>query len=126
MSQLALPLGFRDFWRGLVETHIRTGIATVTLKEFAFTVDSSPSNISDALAERDRKRLAGEHLIALLDMQPRELTIATLKTLAARYGCRVEPEPMSPEQENRITREYLATNAPGLMSGLNKALGRVP
>lgn len=33
---------------------------------------------------------------------------------------------LTPEEENRITRDYLATNAPGLIAGLNRALGRTP
>jgi hypothetical protein len=110
-------------WSAVLD-EVRMGVALVTLKEFAYRVDSSPSNLADALAERDRKRLAAEHLVRLVDMLPPANQL-TLARAVVGPGLKVERvAPLTPEEELRATREYLAANAPGLVPGLMKALGR--
>lgn len=110
-------------WAGVLD-EVRLSVAVVTLKEFAYRVDSSPSNVADAIAERDRKRLAAEHLVRLVDMLPPANQVSLARAIVGP-GLKVErAAPLTPEEELRATREYLAANAPGLVPGLMKVLGR--
>lgn len=103
----------------------KAAVAAVTLKEFAYRVDAQPSGVADALAERDRKRLAAEHLLALLTMAPEDHRRALLDAIARPLGYRVERVvPLTPSEEVAATRAYLAKMAPGLLAGLDKEIGR--
>lgn len=111
-------------WDHVLET-AKIAVAAVTLKEFSFRVDAQPSNLADAIAERDRKRLAAEHLLALITMAPEDNRIALLVAIAKPLGYRVERVlPLTPTEEIKATRDYLAKMAPGLLAGLDKEIGR--
>lgn len=103
----------------------KVAVAAVTLKEFAYRVDAQPSNLADALAERDRKRVGAEHLIVLLTIAPEVHRRALLDAIAKPLGYKVERvAPLSPAEEIKATRDYLAKMAPGLLAGLDKEVGR--
>lgn len=123
MSQLDLYTNEEPRWVAVRE-EARVAVAVVTLKDFAFRCDDTPSHISDALVERNQRRLSGRHLVTLIDLAPPPNALALARQVVGpRF--RVEPAIVhTPEEEARITREYLAANAPGLVPGLMKALGR--
>ena len=104
---------------------LKPGVDTVTLKEFAFRIDARPSNVSDALAQRDRKRLAAEHLIVLLRLMPESNRAGMLNAIAGPLGYRVERVvALTPEERAKKAIEYVEKNAPGLLPGLVKEIGR--
>lgn len=123
-DQLDLYTNDEPRWAS-VRDEARVAVAAVTLKEFAFRCDVSPSAVADALAERDQKRLAARHLVKLIDIAPPQHQHALLVAICGPAGFRVERvAPLTPDEEVRRTRAYLAANAPGLLPGLEKVLGR--
>lgn len=112
-------------WEHILEEHVKPGVAAVTLKEYAFRCDAKPSNMSDALAERDHKRLGAEQLIMLLRILPEANRVALLEAIAKPLGYRVERVvTLTPDEALRKAREYMRINAPGLLPGLDKEIGR--
>jgi len=124
MTQLGLNLGHPDHWQELREL-VRQAVAAISLKEIAYRCDSSPSALADAIAERDRKGLRAEHLVAILHAAPESSRQAILEAIVAPLGYKVERvAPLKPEEENRLIRAFLEKNAPGLLPALTKELGR--
>jgi hypothetical protein len=123
VSQLDLYTRDDPRWVAVRE-EAKIAIAVVTLKDFAFRCDASPSSIADGIAERDQKRMAARHLVTLIDIAPRDNALALARQVVGpRF--RVEHAVVyTPEEEARITRDYVARVAPGLLPGLMKELGR--
>jgi hypothetical protein len=59
------------------------------VKELAYQVDASPSLVSDALREQDRKRVAAEWLVTLFARAPADAVLPILQRLAAIKGFEV-------------------------------------
>jgi hypothetical protein len=76
-------------WANLLDA-IRLAVGELGgIKELAYQVDSSPSLVSDALAERDRKRVAAEWLVTIILRAPEPAALALLQRLADLRGCEV-------------------------------------
>lgn len=107
-----------------VRDEAKIGVAIVTLKDFAYRCDASPSGLSDALAERQDKRLAARHLVVLIDMLPPANRLALVRKIAGPDFCVERAVTLTPEDEARIMREFIASKVPGLLPELMKAIGR--
>lgn len=106
-----------------VREEAKIAVAVLTLKDFAYRCDASPSGIADALAERDQKRLAARHLVTLIDTAPPANQLALLQTIAAPAGYRVERVvPLTVEEENKKLKKLIADLAPGLLPAMERAL----
>lgn len=104
-------------WEEEILPVVRSAIERLTLKECASLFDASPSNISDALAERDRKRPALEWLVALLVAAPHATKLELLTALCNVAGY------MPPERKRVLTAEerhekYRAAVAKRLAAGV--------
>lgn len=78
---------------------VRAIVARVTPKEVAFQLDTSSSNLADALNERDRKAFRAEALICLLLMADDDERQAVLEPIANALGFEViKAKKLSPEQ----------------------------
>jgi hypothetical protein len=96
-------------WVDLREA-FRSAVAAIGLKEAAFRLDVSPSLLSDALAERDRKGLRLEWLPALLLIAPAEHAATILGLLASMRGLEVvRRKALTPEEKlERLTEKLRA------------------
>jgi hypothetical protein len=88
-------------WEEEILPVVRSAIERLTLKECASLFDASPSNISDALSERDRKRPAMEWLVALLVAAPHAVKLELLAALCdvAGYMAPERKRVLSPEEK---------------------------
>jgi hypothetical protein len=101
-------------WDGVLEA-IRAAVGEMGgVKELAYQVDASPSLVSDALAERDRKRVAAEWLVTLLLRAPEPCAAALLQRLAELRGYEVKRRrPMTAEEKlERLTEKLRARLGP--------------
>lgn len=90
MSQLGLKYKQdpqdAEWWESVLEA-MRAGVVGMGgTKELAYLADSSPTLVSDALAERDRKRAAAEWLVLVLAHAPEDDAVAIYKALLAIRG----------------------------------------
>ena len=94
-------------WRPLLD-EFRAIVHRVTPKEAAHQLDTSGSNLGDALFERDRKALRFEAGLVLLLMIPVQERLAVLRPLMRGLGFDIEPtKKLTPEQENQRLRQAL-------------------
>ena len=101
--QAALPWGNRyeaqEGWQAMLVV-LRAITARAGLKEIAFDCDTSPSQLADALAERDRKAIRAEWIPVFLRHADDAERAAILVELAAPVGFEVQraaPQ-LTPEQ----------------------------
>lgn len=103
--QPQLPWGVsyevRESWAR--QLHILRAIAArVGAKEIAFDCDTSPSQLADALADRDRKAIRAEWYRVFLHHGDEAERAALLRELAEPVGFEVrEAEPLTPEEKLR-------------------------
>ena len=122
-----LRMRFRDssWFDTAVLPAIQNAVARVTLKEFAFACDSSPSLLSDKLAERNGKGLRVRELCTLVEIAPpaaeQELLAALITPRGFEAPKRREPLTAA-EKLERIERE-LANLGPFGAHVLRSALG---
>lgn len=99
-------------------------------KEVAYRLDVAPSQLTDALCERERKDVKAKWLWTVLHMcqetPGRESLVRDFMELTgARYGYEVErKKTRTPEEELREMRELLRREAPGVLALVDKELGR--
>ena len=97
-------------WDELLDA-IRTAVDGMGgVKELAFQVDASPSLVSDALHERDRKRVAAEWLVTIVQRAPADAVQLVLQKLAALRGYEVRRrKALTPEERLERALEKLRT-----------------
>lgn len=103
-------------WRDRVLPMVRAAIERLTLKECAVLFDSSPSGISDALSERERKRPALEWLVVLLVAAPEATRLELLTELCrvAGYKAPERARELTAEEELRLWKRAVQRLAPGI------------
>lgn len=89
-TQFSLPFrkdaAAEDQWAELLEL-VRLAVEAMGgVKELAYQVDSSPSMVSDALREQDRKRVAAEWLVPIILRAPIETVQPIIAKLAELRG----------------------------------------
>ena len=104
---------------------IRIAVDAIGLKTAAAECDLSPSGLSDALAERDRKGLRFRSVVGLLRALPADLRESILRALVEPFGLELKARrPMTAAEELAETRAAIADFAPGLMRDINTRVGR--
>lgn len=95
-------------------------------KEVAFKLDIAPSNLSDALNERERKDVKGKWISTVRRMCSPVQIDEYVKLLCAQHDYEVPArrKAITPEQELRAVRALLKVHAPAVLDVVNKELGR--
>lgn len=119
----AASVGAGD-WSELV-TWFRRAVEVVGEKEVAFRLDIKPSNLTDALLERERKDIKFKWACTILRMCPESLVREFIEIIGRQHGYVVARQRVrTPEEELRETRELLRREAPGVLALLDKEMGR--
>lgn len=94
-------------------------------KEVAFRLDIGPSQLTDALNERERKDIKAKWFRTVLRMCPEVLVREYFEIEGRQLGYRIERvKARTPEEELREMRELLKREAPGVLAIVDKELGR--
>jgi hypothetical protein len=109
MSQAALDFGggwrCAQAWAELLET-LNAAVTHVGRKEAAYNLDTSPSQLANALAERDRHYLRASWLPYLVAVAPSHRPV---EILAGLRGLELSPrKPMTPAEELAELRAAVA------------------
>jgi hypothetical protein len=109
-----------DAWPRVLEEVMRV-VAIVTLKEAAHDLDTSPSYLANALAQRDRHYLRPEWLLYFVLKDP---TTRLLEAIAGVASCDVKRrEPISDAERGRRLDSALDTLDPDLAALVRKRAG---
>jgi len=104
----------------------RRAVDVIGHKEVAYRLDVQPSNLTDALMERERKDVKGKWISTVRRMVTPSLLDEYMGLLSSMHSFE-EPKrkkPMTAEQENRVVRELLRHHAPSVLQLIDKELGR--
>lgn len=114
-----------DDW-ALILGWLRRAVDVIGHKEVAYKLDIAPSQLTDALLERERKDVKGKWIPTILRMVPEAMREEFLRMLcsAHEYETPKKKNPRTPEEENREMRRLLATHAPAMLALVDKELGR--
>lgn len=104
----------------------RRSVDVIGHKEVAYKLDIAPSNLTDALNERERKNVHARWFPVVLRMSAPIAVEEYMRMLCDRYGferpARIKVR--TPEEELVATRAALARVAPGVLALVDKELGR--
>lgn len=128
MTQLSLGYApehrGRETWR-LELDWARRAVEAIGHKDVAYALDISPSTLTDALHERERKGIKAEWLAVIRTMSSDGMRREWLRIVGQPLGYQPERiKTMDPAEELRVTRELLGRLAPVLLSAVDKELGR--
>lgn len=114
-----------DDWAAIL-AWFRRAVDVLGHKEVAFKLDVAPSNLTDALNERERKDVKLKWLSTVLRMCPETLVREYLEILSRQHGYEAPKrvKVRTPEEELREMRELLKREAPGVLAIVDKELGR--
>lgn len=104
----------------------RRAVDVVGHKEVAYKLDVQPSNLTDALHERERKDVKGKWISTVRRMVPEDMRAEYLRLVSTQLGYETPKriKPMTAEEENRAMRDLLRSHAPAMLSLIDKELGR--
>lgn len=112
-------------WHNHTLPAIKAAVDAVSVKEFAFACDVSPSTICDAIAERERKRFAAEWIDVLLAIAPPVHREAILSALAIPNGYVPQRrKELTPEEELAQLRRTMQRLAPAILQLADEELSR--
>lgn len=128
MTQLSLGYApehcGREVWR-LELDWARRAVEAIGHKDVAYALDISPSTLTDALHERERKGIKAEWLSVIRQMSSDGMRREWLRIVSQPLGFMPERiKTMDANEELRITRELLQRMAPVLLRELDKEIGR--
>src|SRR5688572_29596796 len=106
---------------------LRRAVDVLGHKEVAFKLDVAPSNLTDALLERERKDVKAKWFDVVLAMDlPSEMRAEYVRLTcdACGYEMPERKRTKTAEEELRETRELLKTIAPALLVIVDKEMGR--
>lgn len=119
----AAHAGSDDFAR--VIAWFRRAVDVLGHKEVAYKLDIAPSQLTDALLERERKDIKLKWLSTVLRMCSEPMKQELFGILAGQHGYIVtRVKVRTPEEELREMRELLKREAPGVLAIVDKELGR--
>ncbi len=104
----------------------RRAVDVLGHKEVAYRLDVQPSNLTDALHERERKDVKGKWISIVRRMAPDVLLADYVRLINVRYGFE-SPKPLrtrTSAEENRERRAWMEKHAPALLELMDKELGR--
>ncbi len=105
---------------------LRRAVDLVGHKEVAYVLNVKPSNLTDALHERERKDIKAKWFDTVLRMVPQEMRAEYLRILCVPLGFDA-PKPIrkrTTAEENREIRELLRTQAPAVLALVEKEFGK--
>jgi hypothetical protein len=104
----------------------RRAVDVLGHKEVAYRLDVQPSNLTDALLERERKDVKGRWISVVRRMVPDALLADYVRIVTVTHGYEFPKRlrARTPEETNRETRDWLEKNAPAVLSVMDKELGR--
>lgn len=109
-----------EAWPRVLE-EVRRVVTALGLKQAAYDLDTTPSYLAHALAERDRKYLRGEWLAYFV---ARDTTTGLLGALADLAGCDVKKrEPLTPTEKLARLEGALAELGPELRDLITRKAG---
>ncbi len=130
MTQLSIA--WDPAHEGAVETErqigwLRRAIDVLGHKEVAYVLDVKPSNLSDALAQRERKVIKPEWFAKVLRMGLPEETISEYLRIVCNglgYETPKRIKNKTSAEELREMRDALKRIAPGVLTLVDKEIGR--
>jgi hypothetical protein len=95
-------------------------------KFVAGELDEAPSNLTDALLERERKDVKAKWVRAIVRMAPEEMRNEWVRMTTDSLGYEMpeRKKTMTAEEELRAVRALLKTQAPAVLALVDKELGR--
>jgi hypothetical protein len=113
-----------DDWEELLRW-FRLAVDVIGHKEVAFKLDIAPSQLADALHERERKDVKAKWFGTVARMSPEPIVRKYVEIIARQHGYTIERQrTRTPEEELRDMRELLKREAPGVLAIVDKELGR--
>jgi len=113
-----------DDWAEIL-AWFRRAVDVLGHKEVAYRLDVQPSQLTDALHERERKDIKAKWFRTVLRMCPESLAREYLEIEARQLGYAIERKKVrTPEEELREMRELLKREAPGVLAIVDRELGR--
>lgn len=104
---------------------VRLAVDAVGLKAAAGECDLSPSALSDALAERDRKGLRVRALLGLLRVLPVDQRDAILRAIVEPFGLELKARRvMTAAEELAALRASVQRHAPAILELADREIGR--
>lgn len=104
----------------------RRAVDVIGHKEVAYRLDVQPSNLTDALHERERKDVKGKWISTVRRMVTPAVIDEYVEMIALTCGY-LKPQrqrPRTEAEELRETRELLRTHAPAMLALVDKEMGR--
>jgi hypothetical protein len=113
-----------DDWTEIL-AWFRRAVDVLGHKEVAYRLDVQPSNLTDAINERERKDVKAKWITVVLRMCPETLRREYLEIVGGHHGFEVKRARVrTPEEELRDMRELLKREAPGVLALVDKEMGR--
>lgn len=104
---------------------LRRAVDVIGHKELAYKLDIAPSQLTDALLERERKDIKAKWIKTILRMVPDAMRDEYMRLVATPLGYEVKrAKTRTPEEELREMRELLKREAPGVLAIVDKEMGR--
>ena len=105
---------------------IRRAVDVIGHKEVAYALDVQPSNLTDALLERERKDVKAKWISTIVRMAPDEMRAEWVRLTADANGYEMptRKKPRTADEDNRARREWLEKHAPAVLAIMDKELGR--
>lgn len=114
-----------DDWTDLLKW-FRLAVEICGHKEVAYKLDIAPSQLTDAMLERERKDVKAKWFPIVARMCPESIArqYVDIVNRQAGYDAPTRKRVRTPDEELREVREILKREAPGLLSLVEKELGR--
>lgn len=114
-----------DDWQEMLGW-VRRAVDVVGHKEVAYQLDVSPSQLTDALNERERKDVKAKWIPVLLRLVPESLEREFFELISKQHGYETpkKRKPRTPDEELREVRRLLSEQAPAVLAFIDKELGR--
>lgn len=103
----------------------RRAVDVLGHKEVAFRLDVQPSNLTDALHERERKDVKGKWISTVRRMVPDAMRAEYLALLANQLGFLApkRKKTRTAEEDNRERRTWMKQHAPALLELMDREIG---
>ncbi len=128
MSQLALVYDAShagaDAWQERL-AWLRRAVDIIGHKEVAYRLDVQPSQLTDALLERERKDVKAKWFDVVLRMVSHEMRAEYLRLLCVSLGFDAPKakKKMTAEERERERTRWLKERAPALLEAMDRELG---
>lgn len=103
----------------------RRAVEVVGEKEVAYRLDIGPSQLSDAVRERERKNVHGRWISVVRHMVTDAMLAEYLGLICTRHGYETpkRKEPKNDREARRAERAWLREHAPALLEMMDREVG---